>query len=304
MFVAMNYSEGENWMRQQLQTIYDEGEAASITALVLEHITEQPRMERMSKNEYKLSEDKEQNLKEITSRLLKHEPVQYILGEAYFAGLKLFVDRDVLIPRPETEELIHWIIEDVKKGSKNVFIQNKGEADATDYLKILDVGTGSGCIALSLKNSLPKAEVWGCDTSDAALNIARRNGSALDIRVDFVGLDFLDPLQRKQLPTVDIIVSNPPYIPKKESTTLLQNVVAYEPHLALFVPDNDALVFYKALAQFGRDRMYKNGTIYCEINEALGKEVIALFNTYGYNSVEIRKDMQGKNRMIKATYNE
>jgi len=178
--------------------------------------------------------------------------------------------------------------------------QKKGEADGTDILKILDVGTGSGCIALALKNSLPKAEVWACDTSDAALNIARRNGSALDIRVDFVGLNFLDVLQRKQLPTVDVIVSNPPYIPIKDKDTLHQNVVNHEPHLALFVPDNNALIFYAALAEFGKERLYAGGKIYAELNEDLSEEVKELFQHHGYQHIELRKDMQGKQRMIRV----
>jgi release factor glutamine methyltransferase len=236
----------------------------------------------------------------MIQRLLKHEPVQYVTGEAYFAGLKLFVDKNVLIPRPETEELVQWVISDVKASGKKVFERKQGEADATDSLKILDVGTGSGCIALALKAAMPKAEIWGCDTSDAALNIARRNGSALNIRVDFVGLNFLDTPQRKQLPTVDIIVSNPPYIPKKDKENIQSNVLNHEPHLALFVPDHDALIFYKALAQFGKDRLYNNGFIFCEINEEAADNVKQIFAKAGYVNIEIKKDMQGKERMIRA----
>lgn len=292
--------EAENWLRQQLKQHYDEGESMEMAAIVMEHLTGQNRLQRLAQKEAQLQEQQLQLLNEINQRLQKNEPVQYIMGEAYFGPLKLFVDTSVLIPRPETEELVRWVVEDVKAQGKPVFQPNGNEADKTTLLKILDVGTGSGCIALLLKHLMPLAEVWGCDASDAALNIARRNGSELDIRVDFVPLDFLDAAQQVQLPTVDIIVSNPPYIPLSDKETMQPNVVAHEPHLALFVPDNDALVFYKALAQFGKERLYAGGAIYVEIHEALGAEVVALFEKEGYKNVLIKKDMQGKDRMVKA----
>ena len=292
--------EAENWLRQQLKQHYDEGESIEMAAIVMEHLTGQNRLQRVAQKEAHLQEQQLQLLHEINQRLQKNEPVQYILGEAYFGPLKLFVDTSVLIPRPETEELVRWVVEDVKAQGKPVFQPNGNEADKTTLLKILDVGTGSGCIALLLKHLMPLAEVWGCDASDAALNIARRNGSELDIRVDFVPLDFLDAAQQVQLPTVDIIVSNPPYIPFRDKETMQPNVVAHEPHLALFVPDNDALIFYKALAQFGKERLYAGGAIYVEIHEALGAEVVALFEKEEYKNVLIKKDMQGKDRMVKA----
>jgi release factor glutamine methyltransferase len=205
----------------------------------------------------------------------------------------------VLIPRPETEELVEWIIKDVKASGKDVFKRGQFEADETTQLKILDVGTGSGCIALALKKLMPKAEIWGCDVSDEALAVARRNGSELDIRIDFVGLDFLNEQQQRQLPTVDIIVSNPPYIPLRDKDTMHPNVIDYEPHTALFVPNDEALIFYQALADFGKQHLYANGSIYAEIHEDLAKEVINLFEKENYK-VELRKDMQGKDRMIKA----
>jgi release factor glutamine methyltransferase len=174
------------------------------------------------------------------------------------------------------------------------------EADQTTQLKILDVGTGSGCIALALKKAMPKAEVWGCDVSEEALNVARRNGSSLDIRVDFQGLNFLDKAQQKLLPTVDIIVSNPPYVPLKDKAEMQPNVVEYEPHTALFVPDNDPLIFYRAISQFGKKRLYENGAIYLELHEELGNAVVSLFKENGYTYAELKKDMQGKNRMVKV----
>ena len=295
----MKIGEAEVWLRQELNSIYDEREASNIAELVLENLTGLSKVDRLTKKEERLVVQQLHHLTEIHHRLMHHEPIQYALGEAHFYGLKLFVDKHVLIPRPETEELVDWIIKDIQASGKNIFERRESEADETTQLKILDVGTGSGCIALALKKSMPKAEVWGCDVSDDALNIARRNGSELDIRVDFVGLDFLDVPQNKQLPTVDIIVSNPPYIPLNNKEKMHPNVVEYEPHTALFVPNDEALIFYKALAEFGKHRLYENGSIYAEINENMAKDVIGLFEKESYK-IELRKDMQGKERMVKA----
>ena len=295
----MKIGEAEIWLRKELSTIYDEREAANIASLVLETITGLPRVDRLTKKNEPLIVQQLHHLTEVHHRLLHHEPVQYALEEAHFFGLKLFVDKHVLIPRPETEELVDWIIKDVEADDKNVFDRKENEADETTQLKILDVGTGSGCIALALKKAMPKAEVWGCDVSDDALSIARRNGSELNIRVDFLGANFLDEVQTKQLPTVDIVVSNPPYIRLKNKDEMHLNVVDFEPHEALFVPDNNAVIFYSALAAFGRHRLHKSGSIYAEIHEDSGSEVTDVFKREGY-SVELRKDMQGKERMIKA----
>jgi release factor glutamine methyltransferase len=224
------------------------------------------------------------------------------MNKAWFYDLELYVDNDVLIPRPETEELVDWIIKDVKAKGINVFDKKPTDADVTDELKILDVATGSGCIALALKNTMPKAEVWGCDISDRALNVARRNGSELDIRVDFQSVDFLDRDQQKHLPSVDIVVSNPPYVPAKDKNDMRPNVLQYEPHIALFVDDNDPLLFYKALVDFGKHRLHQGGAFYMEVHENLAHQVKDLFESEGYQ-IEIRKDMQGKERMVKAIKN-
>lgn len=296
----MKTGEAEVWLRMQLQNLYSEGESSQMANMVMEHLTGHKRLQRMQLQSRPLLPEHLEQLTHINQRLATHEPVQYVLGEAYFGNLKLYVNKDVLVPRPETEELVQWVISDVKASGKPVFNGKKDTADKTDLLKILDVGTGSGCIALALKQQMPLAEVWGCDASDAALTVARRNGSELDIRVDFVALDFLDSAQRRQLPTVDIIVSNPPYIPLSEKESMQPNVVAHEPHRALFVPDNDALVFYKALADFGKERLYTGGSIYAEIHENLGAAVVQLFESEGYQQVELKKDMQGKDRMVKA----
>ncbi|GAA4750616.1 peptide chain release factor N(5)-glutamine methyltransferase [Flavisolibacter ginsenosidimutans] len=254
-------------------------------------------------NDQELTEEQVRKVNDLIRKSKGIEPVQYVMKQAHFYGLDLYVDNAVLIPRPETEELVDWIVKDVKASKKKVFEDYLTQADATKELKILDIGTGSGCIALALKNAIPKAEVWGCDVSDEALNVARRNGAQLNIRVDFQSVDILDEAQQKSLPTVDIIVSNPPYIPVAEKDTMPLNVVQHEPHTALFVPDNDALIFYKAIAHFAKKRLYKHGAIYLEIHENLGKEVVSLFEQEGY-AVELRKDMQGKDRMVKAVRSE
>ena len=296
----MKLYEAERFTRDKLIAIYDEREAANIAAMVLENITGLSRIDRLTKKEDTLSLNQLNELNQQIQRLSQYEPIQYVLNQAWFYGMELYVDKDVLIPRPETEELVDWIIKDVKAERKDVFERRPAEADETTMLKILDVGTGSGCIALALKKEMPKAEVWACDVSDRALNVARRNGSHLDIRIDFVGLDFLNIPEQKQLPTVDIIVSNPPYVPLNDKEQMNPNVIQYEPHTALFVPNNNPLVFYDAIAQFGKHRLYKGGRIYMEIHEELGEDVIALFKGEGYNNIELRSDMQKKNRMVRV----
>lgn len=296
----MKIAQAERHIAGRLHEVYEDSEAKNIADLLLEHITSFSKNERLIRKDSDLTPEQEMALNKDLLRLLRHEPIQYVMNKCWFYGMELFVDPSVLIPRPETEELVEWIVKDVKDSGLNVFTNEKAEADETTLLKILDVGTGSGCIALALKKAIPRAEVWGCDVSEKALNVARRNGSGLDIRVDFQGLNFLDALQQKQLPTVDILVSNPPYIPISNKDQMDRNVVDHEPHSALFVPDEDPLVFYRALANFGKHRLYKNGSIYMEIHEDLGNLVADLFKKEGYPSIELKKDMQGKNRMVKV----
>jgi release factor glutamine methyltransferase len=296
----MKLFEAAQYLREELKEVYDEPEAANISVMVLEGLIGLEKNEQVTRKDLLLSKEQINTLQEQVTRLKKHEPVQYLLNRAWFYGMPLYVDHHVLIPRPETEELVDWVVKDVKSTGRDVFEKKPGEADETRELKILDVGTGSGCLALALKKAMPGAEVWGCDVSEPALNVARRNGSELDIRVDFQFVDFLDPVQQKFLPTVDLIVSNPPYVPLQDKEAMHPNVLLYEPHRALFVDNNDPLLFYKALAQFGKQRLYPGGRLYIEIHESLGQEVVALFRQEGYDPVELRKDMQGKDRMVRA----
>jgi release factor glutamine methyltransferase len=294
----MKIREAEKLIAGNLETIYPRNESENIARLLIEYITGLAPAEIREQNELENEKLDARQVEMLTNRLLKHEPIQYLMQKCWFYGLGLFVDSSVLIPRPETEELTDWVIKDIKKSGLDVFSKNPVRADETTRLKIIDICTGSGCIALALKKSIPLAEVWGCDISEAALNIARRNGAELDIRVDFQGMNFLDHTQQRSLPTVDIAVCNPPYIPISDRKTMQANVLEFEPHVALFVPDNDALVFYHALASFGMHRLHAKGCIYMEIHENLGAQVFEIFSR-NYE-VEIKKDMQGKERMVKA----
>jgi release factor glutamine methyltransferase len=284
--LLMTVEEARKEINHSIAPIYEKGEADNITEIVMEHITRWSRPERILNKEIPLSLTQRNLLAQIILRLQQHEPIQYLINEAWFAGMIFYVDKNVLIPRPETEELLDWIVKDHEQ--------------LATHKKILDIGTGSGCIAITLKNRIPNAEIWACDVSDEALNVARMNADALNATIDFVPLNFLDAGQRKQLPHTDIIVSNPPYIPQKDKNDMKKNVLEFEPATALFVPDDDSLVFYKAIADFGKEKLNKKGSIYVEIHENIGEQVKNLFQSKDYSSVELRKDLQGKDRMIKA----
>ncbi len=287
--LPMTLTEARKNILQSIRHIYEESEGLNIAEVLIEYVTNQSRIELLINKSCTLSGSQLKFLDESIERLQKHEPLQYITHESWFANMKFYVDHNVLIPRPETEELVDWIIKEVRN--------KKPE------LRILDIGTGSGCMAISLKKNLPGSEVWGCDVSEEALNIARMNADALNATIDFVPLDFLDKKQQDQLPKVDIIVSNPPYVTPEEKNEMRKNVTDYEPSAALFVPDGDPLIFYKVIADFGKEKLNDNGSIYAEINENLGEQVKSLFTGIGYKSVELKKDLQGKNRMVKALVN-
>lgn len=281
----MKLQEANSQLIGQLSGVYENSEAENISDWVLEHITGKKRADRIINKEKTLTPQQALQLKQYLDRLLQHEPVQYVLNEAWFCGLKFYVDKNVLIPRPETEELVEWIISDCKF--------------PIHTLSILDIGSGSGCIPIALKKRLGKADVWSCDISPDSLKVANQNAVTLGINVNFIEFNFLNETEREKLPSFDIIVSNPPYIPQKDKENMNRNVTDHEPAIALFVPDNDALIFYKAIAAFGKNNLTGNGAIYMEINERLGEETAAMFQLNGYKTV-IKKDMQGKERMIKA----
>ncbi len=281
----MTTQEATYFILNKIRTIYDEGEASTITDWVMEHLTGSKKAERMIYKNASITGKEEQQLQQITERLLQYEPVQYVLNESWFCGLKFYVDKNVLIPRPETEELVEWIITNCKF--------------PVDELKILDIGTGSGCIPIALKRRIRKAEVWGCDISAEALDVAKKNAGALGAEVNFLQFDFLNKTNWDKLPFFDIIVSNPPYVPENNKAAMSPNVLNHEPATALFVPDNDPLVFYKALAEFGITHLRPNGNIYAEIHEDLGEAAAVVFQSAGYTT-ELKKDMQQKDRMIRS----
>lgn len=281
----MTIQEATAYITDRLITICEKSEAAAIGDRVIEHLTGIKKTQRISHRDSVLTNEQLSLLESYLPRLLAHEPLQYVLNEAWFCGLKFYVDNHVLIPRPETEELVEWIITHCKF--------------PIGQLKILDIGSGSGCIPVALKRRLGKAEVWSCDVSREALKVAGRNADELGVKIAFRELDFLSKEQRDQLPRFDIIVSNPPYIPERDKPGIQPNVLNYEPAAALFVPDNDPLVFYRAIAEFGKDHLNGDGAIYTEIHEDQGPAAAGLFHAYNYR-VELKKDMQEKERMLKA----
>ncbi len=277
----------------QLYEIYDKREAANIADWVIEHITGQQKIERIVYKDLPVSTEQQQTLQTITSELLQHKPVQYVLQEAWFCNMKLYVNENVLIPRSETEELVEWVAEEFSGFGLQVSGDQK--------LSLLDVGTGSGCIAIAIKKRIINAEVYAIDISTEALKVAQHNAAQQNLEINYLQCDFLGKSQWEQLPVFDIIVSNPPYIKKSEDQAMAPNVLKYEPHAALFVPDEDALKFYEAIAAFAHAHLHVNGSIFVEINEALGAQVTDLFKQSGFKNVILKKDLQGKDRMIKVS---
>lgn len=222
----------------------------------------------------------------VVDRLKKHEPIQYILGETVFFDLPFQVTPDVLIPRPETEELVQWIL----------------KTNAISAPVIMDACTGSGCIAVSLKKHLPAATVTGCDISRKALKVACENAKLNQVKINLIRLDLLKPLNSGSLKPLDVIVCNPPYVTEQEKRKMQKNVISFEPHSALFVPDHDPLKFYRALITFGEQYLKDRGKQFWEINEAYGKECFMLMKEHGYIHIELHTDINGKDRMISGEY--
>lgn len=282
----MTIQEAQQLLVSRLRGLYDTREASNIADWVLERVTGRKKTDRLTNNNELLSVADSNLLSRYTDELLTHKPVQYVLQEAWFCGMKLFVNEHVLIPRPETEELVN------EAGSK------KYEVRSMKPEVILDIGTGSGCIPIALKKKLPACEMYACDISEKALEVARKNATDQGTDIHFLQLNFLDRSNWHQLPEVDIIVSNPPYIPQQDKQTMHKNVLDFEPHIALFVENNDPLLFYKAIGEFALLKLKPGGAIYAEIHEDLGDAVKALFIEKGFSNVTIKKDMQGKDRIL------
>ena len=281
----MDLSQAQKELAHNLEGRYGGREGGIIADWVMEHLTGLRKLDRLVRKAEGLSAGASALYERYKTELLAGRPVQYVLGESWFGGLKFFVDERVLIPRPETEELVDWVL-----------------AEAEGAGALLDVGTGSGCIAITLSRGLPDAAVYACDVSEGALAVAQRNAAGLGARVRFLEIDFLDETRWDELPVTRWLVSNPPYIPAAERSTMAEHVVDAEPALALFVPDEDALVFYRALGQFARRRLVAGGALYAEVHEDLGAAVRDVLIDDGARDVILRKDLQGKDRMIKAVY--
>ena len=271
---------------QKLKMIYEDREAENISDWVFEKVTGLKRWERRE-NQYQQLEENQSNQIEIyLEELLQHKPVQYVLNEAWFYKMKFFVDENVLIPRPETEELVEWVISDFK---------NQKDSKPTN---ILDIGSGSGCISIALKNELTGINVTAIDVSKKAVAVAEQNAQRLKVNIHFLQINFLNENEWRSLPIYDSIISNPPYIPMIEKEMLSKNVTEFEPDVALFVENNDPTIFYKKIAAFAKDHLKKDGKIYVETHEEYAKEVKAVFEDAGYLA-EIKKDIYGKERMVK-----
>jgi release factor glutamine methyltransferase len=272
----------------QLRDIYDAEEAASIFYIVAGHTSGFSRADVLLKGTEELLAPDETACLKALAELKTGKPVQYVLGETVFYGLPFKVNPSVLIPRPETEELVEWVMESCAL------------ADATgSALRMMDIGTGSGCIAISLKKNLALAEVFAMDVAEAAIETASANAALNEVAIHFIKADIREYTSPEKF---DVIVSNPPYITLKEKEQMHDNVLAHEPHLALFVPNENPLVFYEAIADFAWATLSDMGLLFFEINEHLGKETVELLTAKSFSNIELRKDMQGKDRMIKCNY--
>ena len=266
----------------QLEALYGPEEANAMMMMLLEHHFGINRVKMALEPELRLSESEMLTVHFAVKDLLKNKPIQYVIGETEFCGMRFMVNENVLIPRPETEEMVEMI------------------ATSPQY-SILDIGTGSGCIAISLAKLIPNSDVMAVDVSEKALEVARKNAEANGVNVHFVLDDILKPTTTELIDNqFDIIVSNPPYVCESEKTEMRANVLDHEPSSALFVPDNDPLIFYRKILEFAQKALKPDGQIWFEINEKFGKETAELCREKGFNNTEIIKDFRGKERVVRA----
>jgi len=279
----MRIKDYRTYFLQKLSDLYDAMEAENFFAITLEELKQWKRIDLAMNPDYELSGDEIDKWNEVLSQLEAQKPIQYIFGKAYFYGLEFKVNESTLIPRPETEGLVEWVIND---------IQNP------QHIKILDIGTGSGCIAISIAKNLKGTEVSAIDVSEEALAVAKENARSNDIDINF---HLLNILEAESLPQkYDIIVSNPPYVRHLEKAEIKPNVLEHEPHLALFVQDDDPLLFYRKIARLAKKYLKPDGRLYFEINQYLGKETVAMLEAEGFKNIVLRKDLMGNDRMVSA----
>ena len=293
----MNLNKTIQEIEETLKDVCDKREANSMAYMLLENIFGCTKLDLlMNSHTLAFEMEKKKMLDSYLQRLQKNEPIQYILGKADFYGMSLAVNDAVLIPRPETEELVAFILEEKKKMARN--------ENANLPFSVLDIGTGSGCIALALKKEIEdiyaNVEISATDISEKALNVAKKNAENENLNVHFVQADILDKKEWYKFAKCDIIVSNPPYITVEESHLMRENVLEYEPHLALFVQKNEsALLFYDTIARFALEKLKENGRLFFEINENYAAECVVLLENLGFQT-QLKKDINGKFRMIKA----
>lgn len=269
----------------KLASHYTQAEGKSMMHLLFMHLFGLDKIELIKNRDQRLSESEMLKIHFAVGELLTNKPIQYVIGETDFMGMTFQVNTDVLIPRPETEELVNLILErEPDKASK----------------RLLDIGTGSGCIAIALKNKCPELDVYGLDVSVRALAVANQNAMGNQADVEFIQADILSEKTWPEMGNFDIIVSNPPYVTESDKKFMHKNVLDFEPMIALFVADSDALLFYRKIAAFGNRFLSKTGVVYFEINEAFGNKIKELLIIMGYNSIEIIKDFQGKERFVRA----
>lgn len=273
----------------QLSDTYPQTELDSFFSILMEEYLNLQRIDLIMNPHFEISSEQHQYFETAIKRLKKEEPIQYITGSTEFFGLPFHVNKNVLIPRPETEELVQWVIDEAQK-----------KEPSEQPLKILDIGTGSGCIPISLKKHLPKAEISAIDVSKAALHTAQKNAELNNTDINFIHRNILETEQLPQ--KYDIIVSNPPYVRELEKIEIKNNVLENEPHLALFVEDNNALIFYNKIAELAKDTLHQDGMLFFEINQYLGKETVVLTEKKGFTKVLLKKDLFGNDRMIKAQF--
>ena len=270
-------------IRSELQGLYPDTEIKSFSNLIIEKVSGFSRTEIIVNKNTLFSDEQRHVIENFIEKLKEYVPIQYILGETEFFGLPFHVNESVLIPRPETEELVDWI---------------RNENDRNANPGILDIGTGSGCIAISLKHEFTNATVDAFDISEKALETAQSNATLNKLEVNFSKVDILNTPEMEQ--KWDIIVSNPPYVTELEKSEISPNVLDYEPHLALFVPDNNPLLFYHCIAIFAQQHLKPKGKLYFEINRQFGKATVDLLTAMGFGNVELRKDISGNDRMVRA----
>ena len=275
---------------KELDDLFGNNEVDSFFNLLIEYYLDLKRIHLVLEPEYVITKEEEQPLFEALAHLKLEKPIQYILGETEFYGLPFKVNAHTLIPRPETEELVNWVLDSHKDSTKQ------------SQLKILDIGTGTGCIAISLAKHLVNSKVSALDVSEDALKIAKQNAALNTVDVAFIHDNVLSPrhVELDSASKYDVIVSNPPYVRNLEKAEIQPNVLDNEPHLALFVDDDNPLQFYKAICEFAQINLKDKGVLYFEINEYLGEEMIQLLNDFDFKTIELKKDMFGKDRMIKG----